>query len=97
MSPDLPEFESMTNKFAASLAERLIRRRIPRVAVTSAKLAVAFDNAVFLNKMPAQFMIGKPYRCNVEKVDDLGRIYTVTHLGSARPHNALRETRSRRA
>jgi hypothetical protein len=97
MSPVLPEFDVMTNTFAESLSDRLIRRRIPRGALTSAKLALAFDGAVLFNKTPLRFMLGKPYRCNLELVDDLGRVYAATHLGSVRPHNALREARSRRA
>jgi hypothetical protein len=97
MSPGLPEFESMVNKFATSLVERLSRRRIPREAVISAQLAVAFDSAVLFSKAPPQFMIGKPHRCNLELVDDLGRVNAATHLGSVRPHSAVRETRSGRA
>jgi hypothetical protein len=93
MSPVLPEFDLMTNTFAESLSDRLIRRRIPREALASAKLILAFDGAVLFN----WFMLGKPYRCNLELVDDLGRVYAATHLGSVRPHNALREARSRRA
>jgi hypothetical protein len=62
---------------------------IPREALDSAKSALTFDGALLANKTPHQPMIGKPYRCHLELVYDLGRVYAATQLGSARPHNAV--------
>jgi hypothetical protein len=93
--PSSTELQPMLKKYGASLESRIASCGLSSENVLKAVVRLAFDAAVSDDRPPSS-LPGTPFRCTVELADDLGRIYSQSHLGVARPHDSARETRSTR-
>jgi hypothetical protein len=93
--PDGLEFHPMVGRYSSMFADRLAYYGVPMDSISVAKIPLAFDAAV-PDAPPPSSMPGLPFRCTLEVIDKLGRVYSASHLGVARPHNPLRESRSAR-
>jgi hypothetical protein len=93
--PDGLEFRPMVRGYSSRLADRLAYYAVPMEFISIARIALAFDAAVLAARPPSS-MPGMPFRCTLEVIDKLGRGFAASHVGVARPHNPLKETRSAR-
>jgi hypothetical protein len=95
IQPDSLEFRSMVQEYSSRLTNRLAYFATSMESITVARITLAFDAAV-LDARPPSSLPGQPFRCTLEVMDKLGREYAASHLGVARPHNPLKETKSAR-
>ena len=93
--PDSPEFRPMVGRYSSTFADRLGYYGVSMDSISVAKIQLAFDAAV-PDAPPPSSVPGIPFRCTLQVIDKLGREYSASHLGVARPHNPLREYRSSR-
>jgi hypothetical protein len=93
--PTSLELGSMVAKYSSLFAEHLARIRVRLDSLSSARIQLAFDNAV-TDLRPPSGMPGMPFRCMLEVVDGSKGVLTASHVGVARPHDPRRESRSAR-
>jgi hypothetical protein len=95
--PDGLEFHPMLLRYSQMLVDRLAYYNVSMESILAARILLSFDAAVAGCATASSSLPGLPFRCTFEVIDKVARMYSASHLGVARPHNRLRETRSARA
>ena len=94
--PNGVEFGPMLQKYSSLLADHFSHIGIPLDSLSMARVQLTFDAAV-TDARPPSSMPGLPFQCTLEVIDKSEDAFSVSHVGVARPHNPLKETRSARA
>jgi hypothetical protein len=89
------DFSRMLDKYASMLGIHLEKVRVPADSLTKGAIRLSFDSAV-TDARPPSYLSGLPFRCTFELGDNAEHLLSVSHLGVARPHDPLKESRSTR-
>jgi hypothetical protein len=92
---DLAIDTELQAKYRELLAKLMAGRSLPANWIKSAKITVHFEYAGEFRRVLAK--LEKPYLAQLSVTTDLGKIFTVEHLGACWPHEPTRESRSGRA
>jgi hypothetical protein len=89
------EFSRMLDRYSSMLTTHLGKYRVPADSLAAAVIRLYFDSAV-TDARPPTYHAGQTFRCVFELSDNAGHLFAASHLGVARLHDPLRESRSSR-